>query len=255
MTITFLGTNGWYTDENGDTPCILIETNDHYIILDAGNGFSKLDNHITKDKPVSLFISHFHIDHVSGLHTLGKYTFKGGLDVYVGENRKKDFETLVHPPYTVGFENDSQNINQLRMDVRVHELTNEKTEHVPFPVTAIPQFHGYTDHGYRLELEGKIIAYSGDCGISENSYPLAKDADLLIHECSYTEPKENDSWGHVDPTQAATLAKNVGVKQLILTHFDPTQYKTLDDRKIAEEKAKKIFKNTIAASDGYTLTL
>lgn len=250
MTITFLGTNGWYTDPNGDTPCILIETDDHYIILDAGNGFSKLDTYITKDKPVSLFISHFHIDHVSGLHTLGKYTFKNGLDVYVGQDRKKDFETLVHPPYTVGFTKDPENINELQMEIRVHELENEKVSPFPFPVTSIPQFHGYTDHGYRFELEGKIIAYSGDCGISENSHKLAHNADLLIHECSYKEPKEKDTWGHVDPTQAATLAKESGIKELVLTHFDPTQYRTIEERLDAEKKAKAIFPNTIAAIDG-----
>lgn len=254
MKITFLGTNGWYTDENGNTPCILIDSKDHYIILDAGNGFYKLDKYIHDAKPVSLFISHFHLDHVNGLHFLNKFSFSNGLDVYVGKGRKKDFETLVNPPYTVGISKNPQNIAQLKSTVRLHELT-EGLNNIQFPVSAFKQFHAYTDHGFRFEIDGKIIAYSGDCGITDASMKLAQNADVLIHECSYKEPKENDPWGHVDPTQAATLAKNAGVKQLILTHFDPTQYKSLDERKTAEQKAKEIFENTTAAVDDYEVIL
>jgi len=108
MKITFLGTNGWYSSSTGDTPCILIDSKDQYVILDAGNGIYKLDNHISENKPISLFISHFHIDHISGLHTLNKFKFKQGIDVYVGKGRTKDFETIVNPPFTVGYKSANQ---------------------------------------------------------------------------------------------------------------------------------------------------
>jgi len=254
MKIYFLGTNGWYTNENGNTPSILIDSTDHYVIIDAGNGFYKLDKYITTDKPVSLFISHFHLDHVSGLHTLAKFQFTKGLDVYVGQGRAIDFECLVSPPYTVGIHEDPKNIAHLSMDIRLHELT-DGDHAVPFPVSVIEQFHAYRDHGYRITLEDKVIAYSGDCGISETSSKLAKDADILIHECSYRESNDNDTWGHVDPTQAATLAKENSVKKLVLTHFDPTKYKTLEDRKAAEKKAQAIFGNTVYAVDDMEVTL
>ncbi len=72
MKIIFLGTNGWYTTQTGNTPAVLIDSKNHYVVFDAGNGIYKLDQYITEPKPISLFISHFHIDHVSGLHSLGK---------------------------------------------------------------------------------------------------------------------------------------------------------------------------------------
>jgi hypothetical protein len=50
--IIFLGTNGWYDSETGNSICTLIDTQDHYIILDAGNGIYKADRYIKKDKPV-----------------------------------------------------------------------------------------------------------------------------------------------------------------------------------------------------------
>lgn len=249
MKIAFLGTNGWYSNELGNTACILIDSTEGYIILDAGNGFYKLDKYITEDKPISLFISHFHLDHVSGLHTLGKFNFPQGIDIYVGKDRKKDFETLVNPPYTTGFNPSPSNIVNLKTPIRLHELP-EGNSNIPFPVSVIEQFHGYKDHGYRLTLEGKTISYSGDCGLSEKSLELAKDADVLIHECSYLKGEPNAKiWGHVTPEEAAQIAKDSKAKKLILTHFDPTIYPTLESRIEAEKKAQTIFPNTLAAKD------
>jgi len=38
--------------------------------------FTKRTNILKKDLPVYLFLSHFHIDHIEGLHTLAKFKFK-----------------------------------------------------------------------------------------------------------------------------------------------------------------------------------
>lgn len=253
MKIIFLGTNGWYTSPTGNTACILIDSKKYYVVLDAGNGIYKLDSYIKEDKPIFLFVSHFHIDHVSGFHTLPKFKFKQGLDICVAYGRKKDFETLVSPPYTIGFKSQPQNVKNLSIKVRVHELSEENND-LPFPVSCIELFHAYKGHGYRFELDGKIIAYSGDTGICEKSTSLAKDADVLIHECSFETPPRQNRWGHVDPTMAAKLAKRSIVKQLILTHFDASIYTRLEKRDAAEKRARKIFPNTIAAKDDMVIT-
>lgn len=73
MRIIFLGTNGWYDTSAGNTVCTLIIAKDFYIILDAGNGLYKIDRHITNGNPVFLFLSHFHLDHIIGLHILNKF--------------------------------------------------------------------------------------------------------------------------------------------------------------------------------------
>lgn len=254
MKIIFLGTNGWYSSPTGDTPCILIDAKDQYIVLDAGNGIYKLDSYITEAKPISMFISHFHIDHTSGLHTLAKFDFKQGIDVYVGEGRAKDFQTLVNPPFTIGYQPKPENIGKLNMEIRLHELS-EEGESIPFKSYAIPQHHAYIDHGFRFELEGKTIAYTGDCGFTDQARKLAQNADLLICECSNKKTKSLDPWGHFDPIQAATLAKESGVKQLILNHFAASLYTTLADRKWAEKEAQKIFLNTTAATDLFEFEL
>lgn len=254
MKVSFLGTNGWYTTPTGNTPCIVIDTRDQYIVLDAGNGIYKLDEYIKEDKPIFLFISHFHIDHTSGLHTLSKFNFKQGIDVYVGPNRSKDFQILVNPPYTVGYLPRPDNVGELRTPIRLNELS-EEGKGIPFQASAIPQSHAYKDHGYRFVIDGKTVAYTGDCGPTEATIKLARDADLLITECAHRKTPTDNTWGHLDPVLAATIAKKANVKQLILTHFDASQYTTLNDRKEAEEKAREIFSQTIAATDGFEFIL
>lgn len=254
MKITFLGTNGWYSSPTGDTPCILIDSEDQYVILDAGNGIYKLDRYIKEDKPVSLFISHFHLDHVSGLHTLAKFDLKQGIDVYIGDGRAKDFETLVNPPFTVGYKPKPENIIKLKTEIRLHELS-EKAKNIPYKAAAIKQHHAYVDHGYRIRLENKTVAYTGDCGLTDQARKLAKDVDILICECSNKKTDIPDMWGHLDPVQAGKLARENGVKQLILTHFGAHLYTSLSERKWAEREAKKIFPNSIAAIDGMDFSL
>lgn len=254
MKIVFLGTNGWYSSPTGDTPCILIDAKDQYIVLDAGNGIHKLDRYITENKPISLFISHFHLDHTSGLHILNKFNFLQGIDVYVGENRSKNFETLVNPPFTIGYKPKPENINNLKTEIRLHELS-ENGQNIPFKASAIKQHHAYVDHGFRIEIDGKTIAYTGDCGFTDASLVLAKDADLLICECGAKKIKSTDNWGHFDPFLAATLARDSRVKHLILNHFGANVFTSLDDRKWAENEARKIFPQTTAALDGMEFTL
>ncbi len=253
MKIVFLGTNGWFTTPTGNTPCILIDSKTHYVVFDAGNGIYKIDKYIKENKPIALFVSHFHIDHISGLHTLGKFVFPQGIDIFVAKGRKKDFENLVNPPYTIGYTFSEKNINNLRTNIRLHELSPGKHD-VGFPVEVFKLYHAYRGHGYKVTLDNKTIAYSGDTRVGPNSLNLARNTDVLIHECSYIE-QEKGKWGHVNPLQAAQLAKNAKVKQLVLTHFDASLYTTLEKRESAEKSARKIFPATKVATDDMVLRI
>lgn len=255
MKIYFLGTNGWYSSPTGDTPCILIDSKDHYVIFDAGNGLYKIDKYIKEDKPISLFISHFHIDHISGLHMLVKFKFKQGINIYFAHGRKKDFNLFVNPPYTIGITNDKKNIYNMKSEIRLHEL-EEGDNDIGFPVMMKKLYHGFENHGFKVTLEGKSIVYSGDTKIVPAGLLLARNADLLIHECSnIVSPPEPNFWGHTDPVQTAQFAKDANVKKLVLTHFGADSYDTLEKRKEAEAKARKIFPNTVAATDGLIMNI
>ncbi len=246
MKIRFLGTNGWYDTDTGNTVCILIETKDSYLILDAGNGFYKIGRYIKQHKPINLFLSHYHLDHVIGLHILNKFNFKQGLDIYGPPGLKALFNKVIKKPYSVA-------LSGLSFKSRLHEIT--KTAVLPAGISYAPLKHSVTCYGYRICLENRIVSYCTDTGICDNFLLLAKNADILITECSLKNGQQNLSWPHLNPQQAASVAKNSMAKRLFLVHFDAGLYLASRDRASAQESARKIFKNTVAAKDDLRLIL
>ena len=93
---------------------------------------------------------------------------------------------------------------------------------------------------------GLKVVYSGDTKPCRNMIKLAKGADLLIHDATFLE--EDESKAHADVKQAAKIAKEAGVKQLVLTHLS-RRYATKSDIEEILEAAKKVFPNTKVAHD------
>ncbi len=247
--ITFLGTNGWYTTPTGNTTCVLLDTPDAYIILDAGNGIYMVDRYITDQcKPIYLFLSHFHLDHIIGLHTLNKFKFSQGYTICCYKGGRKILNTIMRQPFTVSIKN-------LPTTVKVREIPSGYLKGFPFKVQALDLKHSSRCFGYRFELHDKVIAYCTDTGLCDNAFILARQADVLIAECAYLSGQQVASWPHLNPEQAGKLALDSHVKNLVLMHFDAANYPTLAKRQGSLKSAKKIFSSTIAAYDGFCLEI
>ena len=115
--------------------------------------------------------------------------------------------------------------------------------------------HASFCYGYRLASEGKIIAFCTDTGTCKNLSLLAAKADLFIAESAYKIGQVNNKWPHLNPEQAARVAKAAGCKKLALLHFDAFFYPEKRDRQNAQKAAQRIFKNTLAADDGLVVDL
>lgn len=241
MQVVFLGTNGWYDTETGNTVCVLIKSDKYHIILDAGNGLYKIDHYCKKKKPAYLFLSHFHLDHIIGLHILNKVKCISTLHIFGPDGTKNILRKLINNPYTMP-------ISQIPFTIELYELPKEKKKS-PFSVDAIPLIHSSLTLGFRIELNGKVISYCPDTGYCENAVELSRNADILITECAYKSGQQSKKWPHLNPETAARIAKQATTKRLALTHFDANIYKTLKERKEAEKMAQKIFKNTFASDD------
>lgn len=247
MEIVFLGTNGWYDTDTGNTICTLISSKKHHILLDAGNGIYKADSYIRDARPVYLFLSHFHLDHIEGLHTLNKFRFPA-LRICGQKGTKSVLKTIVNEPFTVP-------LDRLPFQVEVHELS-EGPYKLPFPLECRFLVHASPTLGYRFELDGKVVAYCPDTGICENAVLLAQDADLLITECSHKPGEESPSWPHLNPQDAVEIACRAGAKRLALTHFDAARYTTIQQRLDAAATATGFdSRNLIVARDGMVLNL
>ncbi len=95
MKVRFLGTNGWFDSDTGNTVCTLLEAGDRYVVLDAGNGIHKLGRYIHDKKPVDLFLSHFHFDHIEGLHTIVKLNLPQGMRIFGMEGAEKTLRAII----------------------------------------------------------------------------------------------------------------------------------------------------------------
>ena len=120
MKIVFLGTNGWYSTPTGNTPCVLVDSEEYYIIFDAGDGIYKLDRYITSDKPIYLFLSHFHLEHIFGFHILSKFRFKQGINVYGQKGTRSILNQFIQHPFTVP-------LSDLATIIKINELRKVPT--------------------------------------------------------------------------------------------------------------------------------
>jgi ribonuclease BN (tRNA processing enzyme) len=245
--IIFLGTNGWYDTETGNTVCTLIQTASMGVILDAGNGIHRADRYIDAAKPVFLFLSHFHIDHIEGLHVLAKFRFAAGLWICGPAGSRSILDTFLNTPFTIP-------ASKLPYPVRILEMPEEATS-LPFPVEALPLRHTSLTLGYRMAIDDRIIAYCPDTGYCENAVVLGRSADLLITECAYKKGQSCESWPHLNPETAARIASEAGATMLALTHFDAGVYRSIPERTESEIVAAGIFPTTIAATDGREIIL
>lgn len=98
-----------------------------------------------------------------------------------------------------------------------------------------------------VERQGSVFAFVMDTRPCASAVRLARGADLLVMEATYTAEDQilATEHGHSSAADAARVAREAGVKQLALTHFSQRYPNT--ETHLAEAKA--IFPNTIALQD------
>ena len=105
---------------------------------------------------------------------------------------------------------------------------------------------------------GRRLVYCTDTIYCENSIKLAEDADLLIHEATFSERDEDLAYRgmHSTTTMAAKVASASDAKRLIITHFSP-RYATEASITPADliQEARAIFPETEMAHDFLTVDI
>jgi ribonuclease Z len=100
-----------------------------------------------------------------------------------------------------------------------------------------------------IRKPGIKIIYSGDTEPCQNVLTISNGADVLIHDATFVETKEDMM--HSGAKEAAEIAKKAEVKNLILTHFS----RRYTDLKEIEAEAKKIFASSHVARDFMTVAV
>lgn len=97
-----------------------------------------------------------------------------------------------------------------------------------------------------LQQPGTKYVHIGDTGRTDNLHEAVREADALVIESTYVEAEAEMAidFGHMTAARAATLARDMGVKHLILTHIS----RRYAEREIRTE-ARSIFPDTFVARD------
>jgi ribonuclease BN (tRNA processing enzyme) len=189
-----------------------------------------------------ILITHFHGDHFAGLPFFlldAQFSRRTRPLVIAGP---QGIETRLPQVMEALFEHSSR--TRQKFELSVVALQAEATRSFgAVGVTPYPVVHGESGGpflAYRIEAEGRTIAYSADTEWTEALIPLARDADLFIAE-AYTYDKAVKN--HLSLATLEAHLSDIGPKRLILTHMSDDMLGRLDT-----------LRHT-AAHDGMTVSL
>ena len=166
----------------------------------------------------TILVTHFHGDHF------------GGIPFFILEaqfGRRTRPLTIAGPPGLEGwftrameaaFENSSK--AERKFDVSLVTLSERQTARIgTLEVTPFPVVHGASGgpfFAYRVGLEDRVVAYSGDTEWTDALIEAGRDADLFVVECyAYEKPVRN----HLDYRTIADNVARIAAKRLVLTHM------------------------------------
>lgn len=246
----------------GNTTCYSIRTGQGMVVIDAGTGISN----VVRDKSngdqltdITLLFTHFHMDHLMGLPSFEPlHDCDTRLRIRADSHRKSDWKEdlrlfMRKPFWPVG-------LLEAQADMSLEDLPEDEAGltigDVHISWMRIP--HPQQCLAYRIELPSQTIVIATDVeyavsDIDPDFIEFCRGADHLIHDAQYT-PDEfhaHRGWGHSTWETAATVAREAGVGDLILTHHDPTR----SDDQVEELvcRAGGVFSPTHAASDNMVL--
>lgn len=267
------------------------------IIIDAGTGLRRLGKSLMEEKfgegdgEAHLLISHTHWDHIQGLPFFSPLYQEGNkLNIFA---RQRDdthlqniFASQTQDPYF------PVPLTSLKAEMGFHELSEGQAfELGKARISCTRLNHPWIAMAYRVDVDGASVVYASDTApfrdiLLENEFiakppvlggpldpgdraklaamradliDLSRGADLLIYDTQFT-PEEYASrphWGHSTPDDAISIAREAGVKSLMLYHHAPARS---DDEQDAILAAARLAANSDAfsihaASEGLEVVL
>jgi ribonuclease Z len=243
MRITMLGTGAALPDpDRCHTSILLTLANGRHILLDCGHGATRqlVRVDVNPADVGMVLLTHLHHDHVcelplfvisswmlgrsgallihgpAGTNSLVEHLFEGGaFDADIRARaaypaRQANIEAI--RPHVVEYK---AGLVFQDHDIKV---SADAVDHIPPDIS--PCF------GFRIDADGKTVVFSGDTKPCDGITRLAQGADLLIHECTFTnafiEHRKKTGVGtfaHTSPADLGRLAVQANVKSVVATHI------------------------------------
>lgn len=235
MNLTILGCRSGMPADGQASSGYLVTEATTTLLLDCGPGIATALSAVTTPAALdAIVITHTHLDHCYDLLPVGKTLLTSALR----------YPAAGEPPQT------DARIDQVPLYVPAGSTPLFRRLAELFPVTTAPVLdrafdlafdvreyhdgdtcrigdvdvhfallaHAAPNCGVRVTSADGTLGYTGDTGRTPALAALAAGADLLLAECTLTEPDDGPH-GHLCAEDAADAAEAAGVGQLVLTHF------------------------------------
>jgi len=267
----------------GNTSCLEVCVGDRRLIFDAGSGARALGVDLaSREGPTdaTIFLSHFHWDHIQGFPFFPPLYDPGATLRIVGPVQHTEdgtelgveslFAGQMGPIYfPIPFQ-------AVAADCTFGHLNEGSWERDGIVVKSMRVKHPSFTVGYRIEAGGVSIGYIPDNELLGDGYDAASegdaawrarlvdflgDIDLLYHDAMYTEEEylRRRLWGHSTYQQAVDLAHEAGAGDLVFFHHDPERsdeaLDTIVSRVRDDAMAAGRSVNLRAAAEGHAIIL
>ncbi|QDR77682.1 MBL fold metallo-hydrolase [Corynebacterium sanguinis] len=256
MKLTILGCSGSLAAPGNPGSSYLITVPGRSgILMDCGPGALAALQEVHDPADVHVLFSHLHADHCSDTASLAIWRR------FHPTAPARQRHMMFGPSYT------KLHIGRMGADGpdEVDDITdtfdvstwvaNKAVEIDDITVTPVPVEHtALESHALRVaeRSTGKVLAFSGDSGMTPTLVDAARDADIFLCEAAWGPSAEGKPGGmHLSGAQAGEIARRAGVKTLVLVHIQPWA-----DKQVTLEAARGEFDGEIllgAAGDVFDL--
>jgi phosphoribosyl 1,2-cyclic phosphodiesterase len=251
----------------GNTPCVEVVAGRDRFILDAGTGIRKLGEKLAAEGALetTLLFSHLHWDHIQGLPFFAPvYDRRARIAIVGPRSGEMTLSRALEHQMTAP-------VFPVRLDDLPAELSFRHVKHGESfacggaTIRVARLHHPGGVLAYRIEQGGASVVYATDtehhaATADPALVDLAREADVLVYDAMYTEAEYRGErgpsrlgWGHSTWEAGVRVAKEAGVRELVLFHHDPTR----TDEGVAEIEAlaRREHASTVTAREGLVLDL
>lgn len=283
MEITFWGVRGsipspgpFTVRYGGNTACVSVHLTDGSLfILDLGTGARALGNALLTGPfakglgRATLLLSHHHWDHIQGFPFFGPFYVPGNQFTVIGGVRsERRLEEVLERQMASQFF-PVQTYRNMGASIVLSTLPENGEKIVGGArICAQNNPHGATPAlAFRIEAEGKSLVYASDAGYGKNgpspaTLALYQNADLLIHDCTFTpeDQRTRTDRGLSSLDEAIAAACAASAKKLVLFHYDQDYSDQQVDQLVLRGRRSLHDRNAsgidlVGAAEGLTLTL
>jgi phosphoribosyl 1,2-cyclic phosphodiesterase len=254
----------------GNTPCLELTTSGGVrFILDCGTGLRTLSNRCAAAANGSamdahIFVTHYHWDHIQGIPFFAplfseqnKFHFYSFRSDFLGpDSLKRVFESQMALPYS------PVDLSAMSAARAFTELTGgDRLTVGDTSITACWLNHPQGCLGYRFDTPDGSVVYATDNEPGQREFDttlleFCEGADVLINDAQFTPEQlagSRKGWGHSSWEASVRLAKEAGVRQLVLFHHDPDSTdRDLDD---ILRQSQRHFENVCMATEGMAISM